>query len=322
MGNFDNVTLGPVIVDVNGQTLGYCKESSWSVNPSFLELKDLMPRVFVGKQLTDFRSELTIKALELTAQNQLFAMGIDEDALTNVSSSNVETYYKNISLWELGTAYATNAYVEPATLTGRCYLCIAGGTSHATVIPSFPATTGSTVSDGTCIWQAATYGGEAVTMAGYKDCGETSTSLYKLDLTGYNIQSTAYVDVYNSGYTAKYTIQTDYYIDLMRGILLRDKAGTMATSGTYGVVYKYSAITQQRINYKPEDFDLETVDVSLVHENNSTGKKIRVDMFDGQGSGAEFTTGSDDWNGFNIKVEGTDNTNRASNRLGRIQIES
>lgn len=54
--------------------------------------------------------------------------------------------------WKAATAYALGAYAVPTTRNGHYYRVTTAGTSHATTQPTFPTTSGSTVTDGTVVW--------------------------------------------------------------------------------------------------------------------------------------------------------------------------
>lgn len=54
--------------------------------------------------------------------------------------------------WDNNTAYSLGDCVEPTTPDGFRYRCTTAGTSHATNEPSWPASVGSTVADGTVVW--------------------------------------------------------------------------------------------------------------------------------------------------------------------------
>lgn len=55
--------------------------------------------------------------------------------------------------WAVGTVYALGAVVVPTTRNGHYYTCTTAGTSHATTQPTWPTTSGGTVTDfGTLVW--------------------------------------------------------------------------------------------------------------------------------------------------------------------------
>lgn len=55
--------------------------------------------------------------------------------------------------WEAATAYSLGYMIEPSTPNGFVYRATVGGTSHASVEPTWPTTgIGSTVTDGTVTW--------------------------------------------------------------------------------------------------------------------------------------------------------------------------
>jgi len=56
------------------------------------------------------------------------------------------------TVWAVNTAYGVGARVGPTTPNGRCYICTTAGTSHAATEPTWPTTTGDTVTDGTVVW--------------------------------------------------------------------------------------------------------------------------------------------------------------------------
>jgi fibronectin-binding autotransporter adhesin len=55
--------------------------------------------------------------------------------------------------WAASTAYALNALVVPTTSNGYYYKCTTAGTSGSAA-PTWPVTSGSTVTDGTAVWTA------------------------------------------------------------------------------------------------------------------------------------------------------------------------
>lgn len=56
--------------------------------------------------------------------------------------------------WAVGTIYALNARVRPTATKykSRTFKCTTNGTSHATTEPTWPDSSGSTVTDGTVTW--------------------------------------------------------------------------------------------------------------------------------------------------------------------------
>lgn len=56
--------------------------------------------------------------------------------------------------WAGGTVYALNARIRPTSTKylSRTFKCSTAGTSHATTEPTWPTTSGATVSDGTVVW--------------------------------------------------------------------------------------------------------------------------------------------------------------------------
>lgn len=54
--------------------------------------------------------------------------------------------------WTAAHAYTLGQCVEPTSPNGKWYQITTAGTSHATTEPTWPTGTGSTVSDGTCVW--------------------------------------------------------------------------------------------------------------------------------------------------------------------------
>ncbi len=56
--------------------------------------------------------------------------------------------------WAVATAYVVGDKVQPTVGNGFVYKCTSAGTSHASVEPTWPVVTiGTTVTDGTCIWE-------------------------------------------------------------------------------------------------------------------------------------------------------------------------
>lgn len=56
------------------------------------------------------------------------------------------------SQWTANTAYAVGDVVRKVSSNGHLYRCIVAGTSHASVEPTFPTTSGATVTDNTVTW--------------------------------------------------------------------------------------------------------------------------------------------------------------------------
>lgn len=56
--------------------------------------------------------------------------------------------------WTANTVYIVGDKIEPITPNGYVYRCTTAGTSHATTEPTFPTVTiGTTVTDGTAVWE-------------------------------------------------------------------------------------------------------------------------------------------------------------------------
>jgi len=56
--------------------------------------------------------------------------------------------------WAAATAYVVGNKIQPVAGNGFVYRCTSSGTSHASIEPTWPVVTiGSTVTDGTCIWE-------------------------------------------------------------------------------------------------------------------------------------------------------------------------
>ncbi len=58
--------------------------------------------------------------------------------------------------WAVATVYGIGEKRVPTVLNGFVYEVTVGGTSHATVQPTWPTTIGQTVTDGTVTWRAET----------------------------------------------------------------------------------------------------------------------------------------------------------------------
>ena len=59
-----------------------------------------------------------------------------------------------LPVWAVATAYVVGDKVQPIGGNGFVYKCTSAGTSHATTEPTWPVVTiGTTVTDGTCIWE-------------------------------------------------------------------------------------------------------------------------------------------------------------------------
>ncbi len=59
-----------------------------------------------------------------------------------------------LPVWAVATAYIVGNKRQPIAGNGFVYKCTSAGTSNATTEPTWPVTTiGSTVADGTCIWE-------------------------------------------------------------------------------------------------------------------------------------------------------------------------
>lgn len=56
------------------------------------------------------------------------------------------------TIWTANTVYALNTRVKPTSYKSRTYKCTTIGTSHATAQPTWPESSGATVTDGTVTW--------------------------------------------------------------------------------------------------------------------------------------------------------------------------
>lgn len=108
-----------------GGTFEFTHESDFSDNPQDNTLY--------------FGSTTSGRVLEATSNP-----GIDNITLT-------PTYA--IANWAVATAYGLGDSARPTTPTGFRYEVTTAGTSHATTQPTWPTTIGSTVVDGTIIWE-------------------------------------------------------------------------------------------------------------------------------------------------------------------------
>jgi prepilin-type N-terminal cleavage/methylation domain-containing protein len=61
---------------------------------------------------------------------------------------NITADYNKYPKWKASASYSVNNVVIPTNMNGRCYKCTTAGTS-GTSEPTWPLTTGGTVSDGT-----------------------------------------------------------------------------------------------------------------------------------------------------------------------------
>ena len=59
----------------------------------------------------------------------------------------------DITAWAANTAYVVGDIRVPTTRNNRTYVCTVAGTSHASTEPTWPTTTGGTVTDGTVTWK-------------------------------------------------------------------------------------------------------------------------------------------------------------------------
>lgn len=75
-------------------------------------------------------------------------------ALARTTDRNGRGYGEDTP-WAAATAYTAGQVVVPTDRSGKAYLVTAGGTSHATTEPTWPTTSGDTVTDGTVTWAIA-----------------------------------------------------------------------------------------------------------------------------------------------------------------------
>jgi hypothetical protein len=71
--------------------------------------------------------------------------GVDDIVISIIDS---------LPVWEDTTAYMVGDCIQPTVANGKRYRCVDAGTSHATTEPTWPISgIGSTVADGTVIWE-------------------------------------------------------------------------------------------------------------------------------------------------------------------------
>jgi len=80
--------------------------------------------------------------------------------------------------WTAGTAYAQYATVVPTVPNGRHYICTVAGTTHATVEPTWPTTSGDTVTDGTATWGDNGKRGDAKLKLALTKSGQATKTYY------------------------------------------------------------------------------------------------------------------------------------------------
>lgn len=85
-----------------------------------------------------------------TSASATLAAGIS----ANTTDGGV-TWTTRGGIWVANTSYTTGDYVLKTTANGRYYRAVTGGTSHATVEPTWPTTIGSEVVDGSVTWVCA-----------------------------------------------------------------------------------------------------------------------------------------------------------------------
>lgn len=127
LDSFSLFTDSALTTEFNG-TFTLVHQTDLSDNPQDFQL-------WLGSPLSDRQLQTTVNP------------GIDDIILDVVDT---------LPNWEVATAYTAGQSVQPSVgnENGFRYRCATGGTSHASVEPTWPITgVGSTVADGTVLWE-------------------------------------------------------------------------------------------------------------------------------------------------------------------------
>lgn len=312
-GDFMNCTLGDFEMSANHMTAGWIVDGQLEAAIEWLVAEAGRPLVRIGKAPTDINVSVKASLREvLRLELWALALGIDEAAIEDIEGSENTDYWKEISEWEVEEPYSLGAYAEPTVLNGYCYEATAGGTSGAAE-PEWPTTIGETVVDGTVTWTCRAYGGEEKTFASLE-----GGDIEAIQVSGYNLDETDVPAVYNSDFTEKYVASDDYIVDSKRGVVIANPGGSISSEDTVNVIYKYTEINTQRLNFKPEDFVLKYVPVKLQHTKAVDGEDIEFMCFNMKSKETSVVFAAKNWSEHKLNLLAFYDSERPNYPYGRI----
>lgn len=317
MSDFNNVNMGAMNVDVDGGVFGFTKEAAFSLNPEFWELWDDFPEILAGKIVQKFGVSATCKAYELTAHNHLAALGLEDTdtILENNEGSENTDFYKSIADWSGTASIATGDYVQPLSLNSFLYEALSSGITDGSS-PAWPTTLSETVSDGDIIWECGNYAGELLTFSEMQE-----GDLFYVEAEGYNLSSVD-TTIYNSDYTATFTVDSDFWLYEKDAQLVKNPDGNLSDNENINIIYKYTDYNYQQINYKPDDFNTQRSELRLHQTNPNTAKGTELFLWEAQGQGVDIDLPEAEGSALNMNWQGFENSNRNGRKLGYLKIET
>lgn len=147
----------------------------------------------------------------------------------------------------------------------------------------------------------------------------TGATLQQITLDGPNVAS---VVIENVAEDTTYTVNTDYLVDAIRGIVYRNPGGTIGSGATVRVAYTYQQITGKQVELGAT-FSLTTGALQFTHTRPQNGKTIIIKMWKAQASGtfeANFQEGQFLVN--NVTFKALYDSTHPTNPLGYILVQS
>lgn len=158
----------------------------------------------------------TIRANEVAASGSYAADG------SSIAMTASYTAAASATAWTAATVYSVGEIVRKVSTNGHIYRVVVAGTSHATTEPTWPTTTGSTITDNTVTWA---------------ECGRGYVKL---------VPTPASVSWTTATITARYLVIADFNpgTDAARNLLACIDFGSNQTStaGTFTVTFDALAL--------------------------------------------------------------------------------